>query len=371
MEVAAFRGRQMGLSTTQAFNDIVTGIGRMSPLILDNLGIMVDANTTFTDYAASIGKTSNELTGMEKRQALLNRVLEEGNSQLEAAGGLTLDHAAKLERLNAFLKDTEVGFKVFLAEGLVPYLDIATAVPDVLRVLNERFGELPFIASVATEELQKLGMSTEQLAEIDATVIDGWAASLLHAADAAGAAAEQTATLVVSTSELTSAQLGREAMDNLNTALQEGRISQDEYDAAARTVMVTLLDMSQEQISANFALRALNQSFDEGTTSTTKYISEIQRLNNTLNELILTQEEASMFSGPTVAGGFQHGGSFIVGGQGGADSQMVAFRASPGERVTVSPQTTNNMNLTIQSNADSEDLVGQFAMMKAIVGGAH
>jgi len=68
---------------------------------------------------------------------------------------------------------------------------------------------------------------------------------------------------------------------------------------------------------------------------------------------------------------FQHGGSFIVGGQGGADSQTVSFRASPGERVTVSPQTTNNMNLTIQSMADSEDLVGQFAMMKAIVSGAH
>ena len=33
------RGRAMGLSTTQAFGDIVTGIGRMSPLILDNLGI--------------------------------------------------------------------------------------------------------------------------------------------------------------------------------------------------------------------------------------------------------------------------------------------------------------------------------------------
>ena len=33
--------------------------------------------------------------------------------------------------------------------------------------------------------------------------------------------------------------------------------------------------------------------------------------------------------------GFQHGGSFVVGGAGGADSQTVAFRATPGERVTV------------------------------------
>src|SRR5690606_27836321 len=35
MEAAAIRGRAMGISTTQAFNDIITGIGRMSPQILD------------------------------------------------------------------------------------------------------------------------------------------------------------------------------------------------------------------------------------------------------------------------------------------------------------------------------------------------
>ncbi|KKM24794.1 hypothetical protein LCGC14_1601500, partial [marine sediment metagenome] len=33
--------------------------------------------------------------------------------------------------------------------------------------------------------------------------------------------------------------------------------------------------------------------------------------------------------------GFRHGGQFTVGGSGGADSQMVAFKATPGETVTV------------------------------------
>ena len=35
--------------------------------------------------------------------------------------------------------------------------------------------------------------------------------------------------------------------------------------------------------------------------------------------------------------GFQRGGRFVVGGAGGADSQLVAFRATPGEIVTVTP----------------------------------
>ena len=40
--------------------------------------------------------------------------------------------------------------------------------------------------------------------------------------------------------------------------------------------------------------------------------------------------------------GFQHGGSFKVGGSGGRDSQLVAFKASPREKVTV--ETPNQQN---------------------------
>jgi hypothetical protein len=47
--------------------------------------------------------------------------------------------------------------------------------------------------------------------------------------------------------------------------------------------------------------------------------------------------------------GAQHGADFRVGGSGGTDSQLVAFRASPGERVTVTPpgQNVNNSSISI------------------------
>jgi len=61
MEVAVARGRVMGMSATDAFNDIVTGIGRLSPQILDNLGIVLDSASAYDAYAKSIGVTSKEL----------------------------------------------------------------------------------------------------------------------------------------------------------------------------------------------------------------------------------------------------------------------------------------------------------------------
>jgi len=101
MEVARFRGRAMGLSTAQAFSDIVTGIGRASPLILDNLGIVIDAENTYAKYAESLGKTASALSETEKKQALLNSVLVEGGKQIELAGGIENDDVDRLEALAA------------------------------------------------------------------------------------------------------------------------------------------------------------------------------------------------------------------------------------------------------------------------------
>jgi len=101
MEVAAVRGRAMGLSTTQAFNDIVTGIGRKSKLILDNLGIMLDLNDVYSDYAETLGKTSDQLTDNEQKQAMLNAVLDDTADYLKTTGGLLEDNASKWEQLDA------------------------------------------------------------------------------------------------------------------------------------------------------------------------------------------------------------------------------------------------------------------------------
>jgi hypothetical protein len=105
MEIAAYRGRVMGVSTTQAFNDIVTGIGRKSRLILDNLGIIIDSEAAYENYAASIGTTAEALDAAGQTQAYLNAVLKEGNALMEQAGGLTADVAVGYERVRRATAD--------------------------------------------------------------------------------------------------------------------------------------------------------------------------------------------------------------------------------------------------------------------------
>lgn len=106
MEIARLKGRALGLDTTQAFNDIVTGIGRGSPLILDNLGITIKLGEAQEMYAEKLGKTAAELTDAEKKQALLNAVMESGRAEVAAAGEIQVTAAEKLQQLKASFQDT-------------------------------------------------------------------------------------------------------------------------------------------------------------------------------------------------------------------------------------------------------------------------
>ena len=54
-----------------------------------------------------------------------------------------------------------------------------------------------------------------------------------------------------------------------------------------------------------------------------------------------TSAATANLGGSSLIGQFQHGGSFVVGGSGGADSQLVQFMATPGEKVSVSPSTVS------------------------------
>lgn len=77
--------------------------------------------------------------------------------------------------------------------------------------------------------------------------------------------------------------------------------------------------------------------------------------------------------------GFQHGGSFTVGGAGGPDSQVVAFRATPGERVSIETpqqfsmpapiaalQSTLNVQMSGGFNITGADGAGQATVEAAL-----
>lgn len=207
LEVAALRGRSMGLSTTQAFNDIVTGIGRMSPLILDNLGIVTNLSARVEEWAKKNGVAADSVDDATKRQILLNAVLEEGNKQLAETGGLADDAASSYERLAASTTDawnrlkTQVGIAL---EPVVGYLADAQEEQNrlnaAIELMGARLHNLPLeqyrLMNGEVVELNELLAMSDKLMEqafaaerVDAAMMERLFGGASGAAAAAGAEA--------------------------------------------------------------------------------------------------------------------------------------------------------------------------------------
>lgn len=81
-------GAAVGLDAASSIESIITGIGRQSRLMLDNLGIIIDTQKAYENYAISLGKTTEELTDQDRKLAFYNATVE---AATEKTRGLTLE----------------------------------------------------------------------------------------------------------------------------------------------------------------------------------------------------------------------------------------------------------------------------------------
>ena len=115
MEIARAKARDMGISTTQAFNDIATGVGRGSPLILDNLGLIMKVGSANEAMAKSLGKTVEQLSDKDKKLALLNATIDAGKEALDRYDLSQKTTKEKMEQLTA----TVANLQLYLGQGLI------------------------------------------------------------------------------------------------------------------------------------------------------------------------------------------------------------------------------------------------------------
>ena len=98
-------GKALGQDTASALDSLVTGMGRQSKLMLDNLGIMVDTQGAYDDYAESLGKTASQLTDSEKKTAFNNAAMAEATRIANEMGEEQLTTADKISKLKNTFAD--------------------------------------------------------------------------------------------------------------------------------------------------------------------------------------------------------------------------------------------------------------------------
>jgi uncharacterized protein YoxC len=148
LEAATKASVALGISATQAFNDITTGVGRASPLILDNLGIVVDATKIYKEMAASIGVSVEELTKQQKTAALSAAVMENAAKGAEdfatAQSKVTVAIAKSKTALKEWYERTldAIAQNKALAVSIEETTDAVSDFATGLGVLAEAFGDV-------------------------------------------------------------------------------------------------------------------------------------------------------------------------------------------------------------------------------------
>lgn len=74
-KVAMATGQDIGF----LMNSLTVGIGRLSPMILDNLGVQVDLNAAYQDFADKNGLVASSLTKTQQQAALADQVITKLN----------------------------------------------------------------------------------------------------------------------------------------------------------------------------------------------------------------------------------------------------------------------------------------------------
>lgn len=99
-------GQAVGRGPVDALNDLVTGIGRQSFRVLDNIGIIVRAGEAYDAYATSIGKTTAQLTDSERRFAFQLAVQEQIRKKVAELGPEVLTVGTAFRQLGATISNT-------------------------------------------------------------------------------------------------------------------------------------------------------------------------------------------------------------------------------------------------------------------------
>jgi len=317
MEIARAAATAMGQDVSFMFDSIVTGIGRASPKIIDNLGIIMKAEDAYKAMAEQMGKTADELTATEKSMAVLNEVLDKGRDLIERVGtaGRELTDAEVFQQLKAQMENVSAELGRALLPMMKSLLEIAMPLIEIIKVLAQRFQELP-------ESTQKLILGAggllvlSRVLSIVAGAAGALAAKILLIAGAGVAAGIGIATLVLAISRWRanddisfvdalkdSFDFCTDAIKDFTGAIYESIVPAEEFTDSALAAgegaetYAAMLKLAKEQSEA---FRKEQEALQKQLEKQEKMEEMMGVTGDKLIDTLLNQEEVTKAKGETV-----------------------------------------------------------------------
>ena len=209
-----------GVNSSEAALQMTDAINALRPRLLKTFGIMVNLNTVYREASQRLGKTADELTTFERKQALLNATLEQGKTiagvyetAMETVGKRLTSLPRHFENVKVVIGQNFTGELLTGVDALTDFLKIiervgsAAATPEVQDVnkwIGDFRGELVLLNPVMAESLG---------------ILDEYEKEVALAAEAAGEAKEPLEGLTIQEWGQNAAAL---ALTAANTKLKHG-----------------------------------------------------------------------------------------------------------------------------------------------------
>lgn len=150
-KVSAATGQDMGFM----LDSLVKGIGRLSPMILDNLGVQASLAEATERASEMFGVEAGELTKTQVQAGMMNVVLEKLAANTASMPDVTETAAAKMARLRATMQDLKDRGGMALLPVLNVVLEVLAAVGE--RVLPIVIRALETVAPIVTTIAEAFG----------------------------------------------------------------------------------------------------------------------------------------------------------------------------------------------------------------------
>lgn len=152
MELARKATKAFGGEVVERFETINQAISSGATRQLRAIGININAEKAYKEYAKSIGVSVDVLSEAGKQQAILNRVLEEGEKKFAGISGAASGATGANKRLNVTIQNIEESFAIFVSKNYGEFFESMLNKIDVgLKKLTGNFGPKDALNELGSE----------------------------------------------------------------------------------------------------------------------------------------------------------------------------------------------------------------------------
>lgn len=287
-------GRAMGIDAKASIDSLVIGIGRQSRLVLDNLGVIVDSERAYKDYAAALHTTVSALTDQQKQLAFNEAAFEAIRTKAASLVDVEDNAATAATRLAAtYTNQRSEALLTFAANE-----NLRDSINDLARTIQDAdFGPLiTALAEIASFAIKAAAGIAEVSRALQQAQLDGHARKLGQIlGKGAGDAAEYFG-LIVTQLKPTAGNIerAREALKQLHDEFTRAGWNARRQAAPSIDLLNSMLRKfeqrgqlsKKEAVDVEKAIRSLAETAkSEGAEGASKFAEALAKLNEQLDKL--------------------------------------------------------------------------------------